>query len=65
MSDFLPDGTRLSEGQKYHDMSDYVSTPLLDISMTPISIVFDIVAYLHDHTEAEMWDMLGKLRDFK
>jgi hypothetical protein len=42
-----------------------VSTPLMEIqsSVMPLSIVFDVVAYLdRDHSETEMFDMIQRLR---
>jgi len=33
-------------------------------SISSLNVAFDVVAYLQAHSEAEMFDMLGKLKDF-
>jgi hypothetical protein len=33
-------------------------------SISSLNVAFDVVAYLQGHSEAEMFEMLGKLKDF-
>lgn len=64
MSDHYPDGTPLPKGVRYHAFPEIPEVPLMEISTAPLNVAFDVVNYLQDHTEEEMWELLGKLKDF-
>lgn len=41
-----------------------ISTLSTTFATSPLYVNFDVNEFLLGHTEAELWDMLGKLKDF-